>query len=221
MTATTTRQRPGQLLAIGIIGLLLGVLGGCVGLSTIGSSLAQGPMQSVQRAQLETQYRDQPEVLERQLQLQETLRTETQRWLPLSVAHQSLNMLASLALLIASVLLFRWHPKAPRLFVGAAYASLAIDLVGVATAIVMQLAMQDAMQSFFTASAAADPNMPAGMGDLMGPLAQASVGASVCMGIGFFGIKCAYYVWGIVFVRKDTTRALFAPPPAPAPSPAV
>jgi hypothetical protein len=57
--------------------------------------------------------------------------------------------------------------------------------------------------------------MPAGMGELMGPIAQASMGASVCMAIGFFGLKTAYYFWGIVFVRKEATRALFAPPPEP------
>lgn len=219
MTTPPHRPQPsGQLLAIGIIGLLLGALGGCVGLSTIATSAAPGTMQQVQRTQLETQYRDRPDLLQRQLELQEDLQAATDRWVPLSVAHQSLNAVASIALMIACILLFLWHRRAPGLFLAAASASLVIDLLGVGATIVMQLALRDAMRTYLTATATADPNMPPGMGDLMGSFAQASVGASLCLGIGFFGIKSAYYIWGILYVRKESTRALFVPQPPPSAS---
>ena len=114
------QQRPGMLTAVAIIAIVIGVLGSCVSSFTFASTLAQGPLNEFNRANLESMQGANPEMLQRQLETQDRLQEIAESWQPFTLTHQVLNLFASLALGIAGILLLRWKPMALGLFVGAA-----------------------------------------------------------------------------------------------------
>ncbi|MEQ8457482.1 MAG: hypothetical protein RLO52_11815 [Sandaracinaceae bacterium] len=200
------QQRPGMLTAVAIIAIVIGVLGSCVSSFTFASTLAQGPLNEFNRANLESMQGANPEMLQRQLETQDRLQEIAESWQPFTLTHQVLNLFASLALGIAGILLLRWKPMALGLFVGAAAASIFVDVIGTVLGIVVQLQMKPIMREMMAGAAEAAP----GMGDTMGAVGEASASVGMCMGALFLVVKVAYYVWGIVVVRKDAIRSLFA-----------
>lgn len=218
MTKPSKKDRPPQLIAIALIGIVLGSIGVCVGSCTAVTPLYQGPLREVQHAELERQAEWNP-VAHEQLDAQRRLESITDSYLPLTITHQVLNLLASLALLVASILLLRWRPIAPLLFAIAAGANVLIDLAGLAVGLYVQLGTRDAMQEFMADVGGADPMAPVEMGEMMGAMASATIGASVCIGIGLFLVKLVYYALGVVYVRRPGTQALFTEPAPSAPPP--
>lgn len=213
MTKPTKNDRPPQLIAIALIGIILGSIGVCVGSFTALSPLYQRPLREVQHAEMERQAEWNPSARQ-QLDAQRRLEGITDSYLPLTISHQLVNLLASLALLAASILLLRWRPVAPLFFAIAAGANVLVDLAGLAIGLYVQLGTRDAMQEFMVDVGGADPMAPVEMGEMMGAVANATIGASVCIGIAFFLVKLAYYALGIVYTRRPATQALFTEPAA-------
>ncbi|HJL15674.1 MAG TPA: hypothetical protein RMH99_08465 [Sandaracinaceae bacterium LLY-WYZ-13_1] len=202
-------QRPGPLTAIALVAILLGGVGSCVSIGSVGSLFLQGPIREFQRATLEHQPAQNREQLERQMELQEQLEEEMRPYQYVSVPLELVDLLASFALAFAGVLLFRWSRRGPRLFAGAAYANLAIDVGATALGLVMAIANREVMADYMRDVAAADPNAQPGMGEMMGAIGQASMGMQVCTVLAIFAIKAAFYVAGIVYLRKPEVRALY------------
>lgn len=216
-------KRPGQLLAITVIAFLLGSTGVCMGCFGVTSPLTQ----QLQLDQFERMGAYDPE-MQRQADLQREIQSALAPYMPISIAHQAFNLIVSFLLVLAGVLLLRWHTRAPPAFTIAALAGLVIDLFGAVYGIVVQRATAEAMEGAMRSIAETQPGAPPGMGEVMGATAQASATMSICMGVMLFAAKAAFYVWGIVYLRGDEAKALFAPkaqaaapaaPPAQPPQP--
>jgi DNA-binding YbaB/EbfC family protein len=91
--------------------------------------------------------------------MQERMQEVTAAYRPAILVHQGLNLVTSVALVIACILLVRWSARGPGLFIGAAIASLLVDLAGGGVQVVMQLSMNAIMQDYLSSLAAGDPNL--------------------------------------------------------------
>ena len=122
------RKRPGQLMAISVIALILGPLGMCAGCMGAFSPLIQEAQTDMLRSLPETPGAN----IEAQVRLQERIQAAVAPYMPFSIAHQCVNLFFSLLLFVAGVLILRWHEKALRIFTVAAIGSLLVDFVGAA-----------------------------------------------------------------------------------------
>ncbi len=201
------KKRPGGLLAIAIIGIILGSLGGCMGLWGMGSVALQGPLQESQRRMLERSG-DNPQI-QAQLAAQDEIYEVTRRWMPFTLTHQGLNLIASMVLLAASVLLLRWSGVAPAVFLGAVVANVVVDAAGSILGILVQQDTSEVMQRMMAATASGTPGAPPEMERMFEGIMQASSFVGVCFGVGWLLVKLGFYVWGVVYLRRPATRGLF------------
>lgn len=207
-------QRPGQLTAIAILAIVLGILGSCGGLWGIGGALLQGSLQQAQEGWMESSGMP-AEQLEAQRAMQERIEEIQRKWLPFTVTHQSLNLLASALLLAAGVMLLRTNARAPGVFLGAVGANVFVDLAGGILGVVVQQDTQEVMQQMMADIAAGSPEAP-GADRMFEGVMQASAWLGVCMAGGWLLLKVAYYVWGVVYLRKPEVKRLFAGEEQPA-----
>lgn len=207
-------QRPGQLTAIAIIAIVLGLMGGCAGLWGLGGALLQGQLQSTQEKWLESSGMPASQ-LESQRAMQHRIEEIQRKWMPFTATQQTLNLLASAALLAAGVLLLRMHARGPMLFVASVIGNLVVDLAGGVLGVVIQQDTQEVMHQMMADMAAQSPGAP-GAGRMFEGIVQASSWLGVCMAGGWFLLKAAYYVWGIVYLRKPEAKRLFAGETSPA-----
>jgi hypothetical protein len=203
-------SRPGQLLAIAVIGIILGSLGGCGGLVGLAGGVMQGRMMEQQVEILERSGMP-AEQVDRQRRMVDRMRAVTAEWLPFTATHQVLNIVASVVLLGASVMLLRWSATGPSLFVVAAAANLIVDTGGAFVGALVQREtseMTREMMREVSAGAGAPP--PPGMGDMMEGFVQASAWMGMCLAGGWVLLKLGFYVWGVVYLRKPEVRARFS-----------
>lgn len=205
------RKRPGGVLVILVVGFLLGGLGTCGGAFSIFSQIAQDQMQEFSREMAAVSSAGNDAIYEQQMQLQERVEELTASWRPALIVQQILNLLASAALFAGCILLVRWSPSGPTVFLAAALASIVIDTTGSVMALWIQHATSALMQDYMAGITAADPNMPAGMERTMGAAMSAGAGVGICFGVGWLVAKLAFYVGGVVYLRKPEVRALFSP----------
>lgn len=196
------RKRPGALLAIAIIGIGLGGLGGCFGVYTILVTSLAAPFAEWQERATELQ----PDEAQREMQRElnhRLLEVQADYRAPI-LAHQGVNLLASLLLLAGAIALVRWKKSAPMLMTVAVIANAVVDLGG---SVVQWLisrensaVMADVMQHF--------PNGPPGMERTMQGVMGASAAMGVCWLVVIVGAKLGYYVWSAIYVRKPNVREL-------------
>ncbi|MCC6872958.1 MAG: hypothetical protein IT378_01515 [Sandaracinaceae bacterium] len=200
------RKRPGVLLAIAIIGIGLGVLGGCMGLYTVVATSFQDALARMQEQAAQMQPTSEQQEFQRELN-HRIMEVQARYRIPI-LAHQGLNLFASIALLIACILLLRWRSNAPGVAMFVVAANTVIDLGGAVVQSLMQrenaVAVSEAMEHL-TESANAPPGMERTM--------QGVMGASAAMGFCWVGalllIKLGYYVWVALYVRKPDVKAMF------------
>ncbi len=205
------RKRPGGVLVLVVVGMLLGALGTCGGLFSVVGQLAQDQMQDFSRQMAEVSSGGNDALVEQQLEMQRAIEELTASWRPVLIAQQLLNLLASAALFAGCVLLLRWSPSAITVFVAAAIASIVVDLAGGAIQVWVQQATSQVMQDYMANVAASDPNMPPGAERTMSAAMSAGAGVGMCFGVLWTVVKLAFYAGGIVYLRKADVRALFAP----------
>jgi hypothetical protein len=205
------RKRPGGLLTVVVIGCILGGLGTCTGAFGVIGQIMQSQMQGMSRGILEASSQGNESLFEHQLDMQQRVEAVTQKYRVAAIAQGSLNLLASLGLLIGAILLVRWSPSAPTLFLAAAVASIVADVAAGTLGIVIQLETSEIMREYMTSVSSVDPNMPQGMDRTMGAVMDASANVGICFGLLWVLAKLAYYVFGIVYLRKPAVRALFTP----------
>jgi hypothetical protein len=202
------RKRPGPLLAIAILGLILGamgVIGGCFGLVT---QLTQDQINAATRAMLENQPGQTPEMLEQQDLMQERLRAITDPLMPALIAYQALNLIASLALAIGAWMVLQWKPKGLELFSRAALGSLLVEIPGAALVIYVQYQTKLVMSGYVTGLN--DPALGAEGERAMGAVMDASGSLAMIVGIVWIVLKLGYYAWAMFYTRDSEVRALFA-----------
>ena len=211
-------QRPGQLTAIAIVGIVLGILGTCGGLWGVAGALLQGPMQEAMREQQEKMFAGSgipAEQLESQRGFQQQIEELNAKWVPFTATHQTLNLIASAILLAAAIMLLRTSARAPTVFVIAVAANVFVDLVGTILGIIVQQDMQEAMQGMMADMAAQQPGAP-GADRMFEGIMQASSWLGICFGGAWLLVKIGYYVWGLVYLRKPEVKQLFGGTDQPA-----
>lgn len=202
------KKRPGGLTAVVIVGLILGSLGTCGGLSSVVSLAMQDQMQAFSRQMAEMSAQGNPTLLEQQLVMQERVNELNQQWKPALYSHQIVNLLASLVLLAGAILLLKWKPSGPEIFTAGALASILADGGGGVIAVLYQLEIGTVLQEYMS-GLTSDPAL-AGAEASMNAIGAASTRAGMLFGVAWVAIKLGFYGYGIVLLRKPNVRALFA-----------
>jgi hypothetical protein len=195
------QTRPPALWVVGVITVLLGLLGACGGLWGIGGALMQDSIMAAQQDMLE-RAGPMDEVQRRQMEAQQRA-VEVQRGyrVPL-IASQVLNVLGALALLVAAILLFRLSPATAAVFAAAAGLSALADLATAGISTVMQ---QQTFAVMGDMTQTGDPQA-----DRMAQgIFQASGTFSVCFSVTWTLVKLAFYGGALLWLRRPDTRRLF------------
>lgn len=198
------RKRPGALLAISIIGILLGALGGCVGCYTVVVTANAEAMAEFQERMAELQPDSQQRDFQRELNAR-VMEIQARYRVPI-LAHQTLNLLASIVLLVAAIWLLKWRKNAPMLATLAVAANLVIDLGGGILQFILQrenqVVVSEAMRHFEGTGA------PPGMERTMEGMMNASASMGVCWLVAILLFKIGYYGYTALYVRKPAVREL-------------
>ena len=199
------RERPVGLWVIAIIAILLGGLGSCAGTFGVASIATQDRLAELQR----DIQQDQPNEEMRRLnvEMQDRVQEIARAWRIPSLIGNVANLLASFLLMIAAILLLRWHPNAGGIFIGAIVFSIIADLivggVGVAVSQQTMVVMEDFGRRVGEASG--DPAAERVMGGAM----KAGSAFGVCFAIGWLIAKLGFYVSALIYLRRQSVRVLF------------
>jgi hypothetical protein len=202
------RKRPGGLLLVAMVGIILGVLGVCGGCFGAAGQLFQDSINDTSRAMLEAQPGQTQDMLDRQQRMQERLEAMTDPLKPALIGYQVLNLIASLALLVGAIFLLKWRPDAPKIFFAAVVASLVIEIPGSLLAVWIQLQTKAIMADY--ATGLNDPALGPGGERAMGAMVDASTTVGFIIAILWVVVKLGYYAYSAIYVRKPAVRALFA-----------
>ncbi len=196
-------DRPAGLWVVAILAIVLGGLGSCGSVVGLGSVAIQDSVVEMQRDL--QQHEPNPELRRMNEELQQRSLEIAQAWRIPTVAAQIVNLVGSFALLIAAILLFRWHPNAPMIFIGAAALSILADLAVGGVGVIVQQQTVAAMEEVTAGLGGTDPAVERMMSGVM----RASGTFGLCFALGWLVAKLAAYVGSIVYLRKETVRALF------------
>jgi len=202
---TDSSERTVGLWVIGIVAVCLGLLGSCAGTFGVFSIAVQDSVAQMQDDLQQNQPNEELRELNREMQ-RETMEVARQFRIP-SLIGNIVNVLASFALMIAAILLFRWHPSAPIIFIGAVAFSIVADLIVGGVGVIVQQQTVQVMEEFTQrmGEASSDP----GAQRMLSSVMRASGTFGLCMAIGWLVAKLGFYVGAVVYLRKETVRALF------------
>ena len=110
-------------------------------------------------------------------------------------------------LLIGAILLFRWHPQGPTIFLVAAALSIVADLAVAGVGVAIQ---QQTMAAIGEITDRLGNGGDPAAERMMSGILRASGTFGLCFALGWLGAKLGAYVGSIVYLRKGTVRALFA-----------
>lgn len=202
------KKRPGALTAIVMVGIVLGSLGSCGGLSSLVSLTLQDQMQAFSRQMAEMSAQGNQTILDQQLAMQEHINALNEEWKPALFSHQIVNLLASLVLLAGGILLYKWKPNGPMIFTVGAIASILADGGGGVIQVLYQLEMGTVLQEYMS-GLTSDPAL-AGAERSMSAIGTASTRAGMVIGIAWVALKLGFYGYGVMLLRKPEIRAFFA-----------
>jgi hypothetical protein len=202
------KKRPGGLTAVMLVGIVLGSLGTCGGLSSIVSLAMQDQMQAFSRQMAEVSSQGNQTLLDQQLVLQERVNELSEEWKPALYSHQIVNLLASLVLLAGGILLLKWKPNGPEIFTAGAVVSILADGGGGVIQVLYQLEIGTVLQEYMS-GLTSDPAL-AGAERSMSAIGTASTRAGMFFGVAWVALKLGFYGYGIMLLRKPAIRALFA-----------
>lgn len=216
---TASRSRPGGVIAVAIIGLVLGSLGlfgGAMG--TLGA-LNQDNILAQQRAILEASAA--PGVDQRQIEAQvrmTELMIEAQRpYMPAMILGNLLNALASGLLCVAAVLLLMGHARGPLAFTAvaglAALADVLFGALGIYVTQTSTAAMQQAMQEIVAVGSGPGAEEAGAFLSIFG---SAMTTATLCWAGFWVLLKLGYYVSGALYLNRAEVKATFQPLSSPA-----
>lgn len=196
---SSDQSRPAGLWIVGIMAIVLGGLGCCGGtFQLVSVALQDAIIEAVEQAGGDAPGQEfQREVNRRSLEIARSWRVPT-------IASLVANMLGSLLLLLAAILLFTWNPNAVMVFMGAAAFSILVDTASAGLGIAIQQETMAAMQQ------AASEIGTGGNDRLMGGIVRASGNLGLCWAIGWLVAKLSFYVGSVLYLRKETVRGLFA-----------
>jgi len=200
-----SRERPAGLWIIAIIAILLGVMGSCAGTFGLGTLAVQDQLAEFQERAQENEPNAELREINREMQSQ-TMEIARAWRIPSAVGNVA-NLLASFALMIAALLLFRWHPSAGAIFIGAVAFSIVADLLVGGVGMIVQQQTMVVMEEFGQriGQASGDASTERVMGGAM----KASGALGLCFSLGWLGAKLGFYISAIIYLRREAVRALF------------
>ncbi len=203
--STESRERPVGLWVIGIVAILLGLLGSCAGSLGVVSVAMQDQLAGLQEQNLQNQ--PNPEMQEIQREMQEQTMEIARAWRIPSLLGNITNLIASVGLVIGALLLFRWHPNASTIFLGAVVFSIVADLLVGGVGVIVQQQTMVVMEEFGRrlGEASGDPSTQRVMGGAM----KATGAFGICFALGWLIAKLGFYVPALVYLRREAVRALF------------
>lgn len=205
MSDETKPDRPAGLWIVAILAIILGGLGTCgSGFGLLGAAIQD----TVAEMQENLQRNDpNPQLREMNRQIQERSLEIQRRWRIPTVIAQVVNLLGSLVLLVGAILVFRFHPQGPMVFIAAAAISIVADLAVAGVGVLVQQQTMAAMEEITTnLGTGGDPAAER----MMSGILRASGTFGLCFALGWLAAKLGAYVGSIVYLRKGTVRALFA-----------
>lgn len=201
------KKRPGRLTTVIIVGIVLGSLGTCGGLTSIVSLAFQDQMQEMSRQIAEMSAQGNRSAFEQQLVMQERMNELNEEWRGALFSHQFVNLLASILLLGGAIQLLRWKAKGLTIFTVGAVASILADGGGAVIAILYQLEIGAVLQEYM-AGLTSDPAL-AGAERTLDAIGTASTRAGMFIGAAWAAVKIGAYAYAVVLVRKPAIRTLF------------
>ena len=181
--------------ALAVVGILLGalgVIGGCCGAV---SGMASG---TLLQAQGELLGAEGMPGAEQQRAIVAASQELVEKYAPLSVLVQLLNLLASTLLIAAGALTLRGHANARPLVFIACGANVVVD-AGLAAVTLLQQLETARITSQLMSIPSADPNVARVMESSM----RAGMFAGVCFYVGWFVVKLAFYLTNTLVARRS------------------
>ncbi|MCA9605470.1 MAG: hypothetical protein KC619_07735 [Myxococcales bacterium] len=203
----TKPDRPAGLWVVAILAIVLGGLGTCGGLFGLFSAAIQDGVAEMQENLQRNNPNPNPEMRRMNEEIQRTSLEIQRTWRIPTVIAQVVNLFASFLLLIGAILLFRWHPQGPTIFLVAAALSIVADLAVAGVGVAIQ---QQTMAAIGEITDRLGNGGDPAAERMMSGILRASGTFGLCFALGWLGAKLGAYVGSIVYLRKGTVRALFA-----------
>lgn len=221
------RTRPATLSVIAIGAIVLGSITLLVALAQVASLAVQGPMQqaSLRSMQPQTFPGQTAEELEQatrladaQRHMMERVYAIQQRWAPFQWAVTPAAAIIAVVLILGGAWCVRGNPAGRRVLAYTCAAAIVFSIVRDVGDIVLQLAasqsMSDTMAEFTRELGATTPGTPAGpsarqVEGLMTGVMGVATAASVGFGAMWLLLKLAFFVSGLVYLTRESTRRYF------------
>jgi hypothetical protein len=216
------RKRPGLLTAVCIISIVLAAMGIMISLS---SAVSMGiGVERIQRwTQSFTPPNPNPRMQELQDQMQQEIMAATQSWQVFNWIMLAGLLLLAVSLLIGAIQTLGLKALGRRLLMGVFVALVVLDVLRAIAAMSIQLKTQRAMRTYMPQlmESAAPPGqpIPPQLGRMMSAMTGAAVVFGIVIAVFWVALKIAFYLFGLLYLRRPAIRSLFEPLPPPAPAP--
>ena len=215
MTAQTS-QRPGGLTAICILAIVLGAFGALFGVGGLMAVAFQGPMQE---AMSKLQPQENEEVARAQRQIAEEAQEFAQRHVVRNALFAVARLLVASCLLAGGILSLRLHPYGRKVLLAAFAAGIVFEIAQIwpnleaipVTQRAVQLSLQAQQKQMAKGAKAGDMEA---MGRVMG---KAMAAMQIVMIAGMVLAKAGFYAFGLWYLTRPHTAALFVRPTNPDP----
>jgi hypothetical protein len=201
-------QRPGGLTAICVIAIVLGALGLCGSLLTLGILAMQKPLENAFKMQqkvpsgIPESFKAQMEMQnETQNKMQEATQKVNQRYWGVHVGLGLLNLAFAGSLLAGGIMALKLNPKARAFLVVVFAAAIVFEIVRTIVIVFVQLNT--------VAVLSAIPNSGAGPAVTMMTFAKVAAIGGMVFWAGFGLAKIVFYGIGAAYLRRPNIRALF------------
>jgi len=210
-------KRPGGLVAVGVIAILLGLIGLCGASIGIFGLAMTDRLQTMQDRAIQTMP---PSPQTQPMQAMERrMRAATERFKVPNVSIAAIGAVLGSALILGSALMLAWRPPGRAMLLGAFAFGIVYELAAGAFGIYQQFEIQaitrEYMQQLTQVSGPNGAPSP-GAGQWMNGVMGASLATGLLCGGVWIALKLAAYIGGTIYLRKPEIRSLLqggGPPP--------
>jgi hypothetical protein len=210
------KKKPGGLVAVCVIAMVLGGLLTCTGLFTsvglVTSQFLSNGQQGLFDGAAEQGKGSDKEALESVQQMQERMRSQQRKWFVPQLAIATIHLLLAVSLVVGGAMGMGLMPAGRSLILTACSIGIGFELLRTAFEIFVQSqsmeAMRDSMQEMAQSGSGAEVPMDQFM--------NLGMGFSIAMAACFAVVKLGYYIPAIVYLRRPHVRSLFTAGPSAA-----
>lgn len=206
-------QRPGGVIAICVIAIILGCLSSCSGLMACGGVAMQGQVEQMQQASMAGMPPEAGAQMEQMQAAQRELMEEQKRFLPITLGSAILGGLLALLILVAAALALSGRELGRKLLVVLFGVGIGFEVLRTAAEVWVQYEMKDIMDRYMSRimsmSGPGHAPPPEDFTGIMSGVMSASVAFGMCLLVGWAAAKVVYYGISIGYLRKSEVRAGF------------